>query len=191
MIYVFLADGFEECEAIAPVDFLIRANLDVVTVKVGGQTNKKVLGSRRIEIAANIHEGEIDLNNLSDLEMIVLPGGAAGVENLYESETVKKITDYCVENKVKIGAICAAPSILARRGYLKNVKTTAFPSFRHYLTDNGAVLEETKNVITDDIFTTADGVRSSIDFAIELVRVLKGGEWSEIVGTDKPAPGNK
>ncbi|MCL2097004.1 MAG: DJ-1/PfpI family protein [Oscillospiraceae bacterium] len=191
MVYVFLANGFEECEAVAPIDMLRRANLNVITVKVcGGEEleDDDVTGSRNIKITADIHLEEIDLRSLQNLQMIVLPGGLAGTENLFKSEKLAKIIDYCVENKIKIGAICAAPSILARRGYLKNIRATAFPTFRRYLSEGGALAEEIKNVVTDDIFTTGDGVKSSIDFAIELVRVLKGDEWADSVGTDKPAP---
>ena len=88
MIYVFLADGFEECEAVAPIDLLRRAELDVLTVKVGESCEKnKVTGSHDIEIKADINETEVKTENL---QMIVLPGGGVGVENLYKSETVKK-----------------------------------------------------------------------------------------------------
>jgi 4-methyl-5(b-hydroxyethyl)-thiazole monophosphate biosynthesis len=191
MIYVFLADGFEELEAVAPIDMLRRAGLNVITVKVRGGEEfgyNEASGAHGLEITADICCNEIGLGSLENLQMIVLPGGALGVENLYKSENVKKLIEYCAENKIPIGAICAAPSILARRGYLKNIRATAFPTFRQYLTEGGAILEEDQNVVTDGVFTTADGVRSSIDFAVELVRVLKGDEWAEAVGTSKPAP---
>ena len=214
MVYVFLADGFEEIEALAPVDMLRRAGVDVRIVKTGqnGTPNKNnaweklrkaiapelfdslcVVSSRNIEIMADINIADIDLNKsdeLDDIEMLVLPGGLPGTDNLYNSERLKEIIDYCVKSNIRIGAICAAPSILARRGYLKDIRATAFPTFRHWLTENGARLETAQNVVTDGIFTTADGVRSSIDFAVELVRILKGSEWAEAVGTDKPAPNN-
>ena len=189
MVYVFLADGFEEVEAVAPIDMLRRAEVDVITVKVGGdESDNKVTGSHDIEITADIHENKIAggepemLETPEKLEMIVLPGGAVGVENLYESVVVKKIIDFCVKNKIKIGAICAAPSILARLGYLKDVRATAYPLFRHYLTDGGAVLEEKEKVITDGIFTTAAAAGVSVGFGLELVRVLKGADESERIG---------
>ena len=211
MVYVFLAEGFEELEALAPVDMLRRARVDVRTVKVGEgspQNQSKVweklrraiepdlpddysvTSARNIELMADINIASIDLDNLEDLEMIVLPGGLPGTDNLYACEKLGGIIDYCVKNNIKIGAICAAPSILARRGYLKNIRATAFPAFRHWLEQNGARLEPEQRVVTDGIFTTADGVLSSINFAIELVRVLKGSEWAESIGTDKPAPNN-
>lgn len=175
MVYIFLADGFEEAEAVAPIDMLRRAGLDAITVKTGAK-NKTALGSHNIEIAADIHEDEIGANIP---EMIVLPGGAAGVENLYNSGVVKKLIAYCAVNNIPIGAICAAPSILARMGYLKNIRATAHPTFRHYLTEGGAVLEETKKVVTDSIFTTAAAAGVSLEFGLELVRVLKGGSEAD------------
>ena len=189
MIYVFLADGFEECEAVAPIDILRRADLEVITVKTGDNNyninnniNNIVGGSHRIKVTTDIHESEIDLSSVSNLEMIVLPGGGYGVENLYKSEIVKKIIDYCINRDVPIGAICAAPSILARLGYLNGVRATAYPSFRHYLMENGAVLEENKKVVTDGIFTTAAAAGVSIEFGFELVRVLKGDETAKKIG---------
>jgi len=224
MIYVFLADGFEEIEAVAPIDILRRAGYRVVLVKIKKAKIYKsvmskiadifiyqgdefsVAGSHDIELKINLQEKEIIFSEkpekvknqkyesdeeaelyepvfyVEDLEMIVLPGGADGVANLYESETVRKIIDYCVEHKIPIGAICAAPSILARLGYLKDIKATAYPTFRHYLTENGAVLEENEKVITDGIFTTAAAAGVSIEFGLELVRVLKGEDEAKKIG---------
>jgi len=172
MIYIFLADGFEEIEAVAPVDMLRRAGCEVIIVKVGGG-EIAALGSHDIKITADIHENAVETTGLS---MIVLPGGAAGVENLYNSETVKKTISHCFENNIPIGAICAAPSILARMGYLNNIRATAYPSFRRYLAEGGAIVEETAKTVTDKIFTTAAGAGVSLDFGIELVKVLKGEE---------------
>jgi len=200
MVYVFLADGFEEIEALAPVDMLRRARVDVKIVKIGdgdpGEPQSGIwekirkaiapelffdcsaFSSRNVEVIADIHESEIDSDNL---EMIILPGGAAGVENLYKSDKLKEIISHCVKNNIKIGAICAAPSILARMGYLKDIKATAYPTFRHYLTDGGAIISEEK-VITDGLFTTAAGAGVSLEFALELVRALKGSEAARNIG---------
>ena len=174
MIYVFIADGSEEVESVAPIDFLRREKFDVRIVKVGGG-GLQAVGSRGIKIVADIHESEIDADGLHGLDMIVLPGGAGGVEDLYKSEIVKRIIEHCVENNINIGAICAAPSVLARRGFLKNVRSTAFPSFAHYLTGGGAAAVD-EPVVTDGIFTTARDVFASVDFALELAKILKNTE---------------
>lgn len=181
MVYVFIADGSEEIETISPIDFLRRAGVEVTVVKVGGD-GTFIKGSRGIIIGADIHESEICIDNVpADLEMIVLPGGAVGAENLYESKTVAEFIENCVLHNIKIGAICAAPSILARRGHLNGKKATAFPLFRHYLADNGSIVSDLP-VVTDGIFTTAWGVLASIDFAVELVRVLKGDAEAAKIG---------
>ena len=243
MVYVFLANGVEEVEAVAPIDMLRRAGIRVVIVKVSANTSDDngfistikrtlfyddindltVTGSHNIEIVADLNEKEIIFTKtpdklaeksektkeakeakenkefikfanreeyeeyaivkyVSDLSMIILPGGAAGVENLYHSEIVQKVIAYCVENKIPIGAICAAPSILARQGYLKDVTATAHPLFRHYLTENGAVLEVNQKVVTDGIFTTAAAAGVSTEFGLELVSILKGADEAKKIG---------
>lgn len=181
MVYVFLADGFEEIEAAAPIDILRRASLEVTVVKAG-PGGRAARGSHGMEIAAEMREEEIDASNPKNLEMIVLPGGGAGVENLYKSKIVKEIIARCVKDGIKIGAICAAPSILARLGYLKNIRATAYPSFRNYLAEGGAILEETKKVLTDGIFTTAAGAGVSVEFGLELAAVLAGGAEAKRIG---------
>ncbi|MDE6101929.1 MAG: DJ-1/PfpI family protein, partial [Ruminococcus sp.] len=103
MIYVFLANGFEETEALAPVDLLRRAGKKVVTVGVGDNI---ITGSHGIPVVTDTIAQEIRLDE--DLEMIVLPGGMPGTLNLEKSEYVQNAVDYCVKNNRFIGAICAA-----------------------------------------------------------------------------------
>ncbi|MCH5204085.1 MAG: DJ-1/PfpI family protein [Oscillospiraceae bacterium] len=171
MVYVFLANGFEETEAIAPIDMLRRARLDVITVGIGG---KEVTSSHGIPMKADITDGEIELSD--NLEMIVLPGGSLGTENLDKSPVVQSAVDYCAKNNIPMGAICAAPSIYGKRGLLKGLKATAFPDYRKYL--EGAEISE-RNVVTDGLFTTAAGAGVSVDFGLELVKVLKGQQLSD------------
>lgn len=170
MVYVFLANGFEETEAIAPIDMLRRAKLDVKTVGIGGFD---VTSSHGIPMKADITDKEIELSE--KLEMIVLPGGKLGTENLENSPEVSAAIDYCVKNNIPLGAICAAPSIYGKKGLLKGLKATAFPDFRQYLT--GA--EITEGVVTDGLFTTAAGAGVSVEFGLELVKVLKGQKLSD------------
>lgn len=173
MVYVFLANGFEETEAIAPIDMLRRAKLDVITVGVGG---REVISSHKIPMKTDIEDKDVELSD--KLEMIVLPGGSLGTENLAASIVVQSAIDYCVENKVPMGAICAAPSIYGKRGLLKGHKATAFPDYRKYL--EGAEISE-RNVVTDGLFTTAAGAGVSVEFGLELVKVLKGKELSDTI----------
>ncbi len=170
MVYVFLADGFEEIEAIAPIDLLRRAGKTVLTV---GVTGKTVMGAHSIPVTADITETE--LASMEDCEMIVLPGGMPGTLNEEKSETVQSAIDFCVNNSIPVGAICAAPSILGHKGVLEGKNAVCYPGFEKDLP--GAVVG-TEGVVTDGIFTTARGAGVAVDFGLELVRVLCGEEAS-------------
>ncbi len=171
MIYVFLADGFEETEAIAPIDMLRRAKLDVKTVGVG---TSSPVSSHGVKVAADITEAEVKLT--PELELIVLPGGMPGTLNLEKSAVVQSAVKYCVESNKPIGAICAAPSILGKLGLLSGREAVCFPGFEQYLT-GAKVLD--RRCVPDGIFTTAAGAGAAIDFGLELVRVLCGDAKSE------------
>lgn len=170
MIYVFLADGFEETEAIAPIDMLRRAKLDVKTVGVGTQTPTS---SHGIKVAADLTEADVKLD--SSLQLIVLPGGMPGTLNLEVSATVQAAIKYCSENGIPVGAICAAPSVLGKLGLLSGRNAVCFPGFEQYLT--GAHVQN-KLCVTDGKFTTACGAGAAIAFGVELVKVLCGVEKS-------------
>lgn len=171
MIYVFLADGFEETEAIAPIDILRRAKQDVRTVGVG---TASPTSSHGIKVTADITENDISLDG--ELQLIVLPGGMPGTINLEASGTVQKAIAYCVQHDIPVGAICAAPSILGKPGLLSGKKAVCFPGFEQYL--KGADVLN-KLCVTDGLFTTACGAGAAIAFGLELVRVLCGAEKSE------------
>ena len=146
MIYVFLAKGFEEIEALAVVDFLRRAELEVCTVGIGG---KIIVGSHGIPVFADLDESEVKLDD--SLSAAVLPGGMPGTLNLEADETVRSAIEYCIENNKLLCAICAAPSILGHMGLLKGVKACCFPGFENEL-DGADVSDEfvcvDKNIIT-------------------------------------------
>lgn len=173
MVYVFMADGFEETEAIAPIDMLRRAGLDVVTV---GIKNDAVKSSHGVPVLCDMTDMQVELDER--LEMIVLPGGMPGTLNLEGNSVVQAAIDYCVKNEVPIGAICAAPSILGKKGLLDGKEAICFPGFEKFLT--GARLSD-KKVVTDGIFTTAAGAGAAVEFGLELVAVLKGKEASDKV----------
>ena len=170
MIYVFLADGFEECEALIPVDILLRAGFNVKTV---GVTGKNVKGSHGIEIVTDITADEATTDNL---ECIILPGGMPGTLNLEKSKTVGEFIDYSVNNDILISAICAAPSILGHKGLLVNKKATCYDGFEKELT--GA--ECTQNAVeTDGNIITACGVGAAFEFGFAVLSKLKGGLFTE------------
>lgn len=163
MIYVFLADGFEIIEALAPVDMLQRAKLNVKTV---GVTGKTVKSSGGIEVVADLQLNEIQIEQL---EMIILPGGMPGTINLEANETVQSFIDECVHNHIYIASICAAPSILAHKGLLKGRTATCFPSFAGDLSEANYVAG---GVQADGMFITAAGAGVCIPFGLKCVEVL-------------------
>ena len=166
MIAVFLANGFEEIEALAVVDILRRADVNVKTVAVGCTAPQ---GAHSITVQADIDETALIL---SDLGGIVLPGGMPGTVNLEASAVVQDAIRYALENHLCVGAICAAPSILGHKGYLNGLKATCYPGFESALT--GAILSD--GVVTDGNVTTGCGPGVAVDFALELVRRLVSAE---------------
>ena len=132
MVYVFLAEGFEEIEALTPVDLMRRAGLEVGLAGVGGL---EITGSHGISVKADLLAEEADM---AQAEAIVLPGGMPGTLNLEHSSAVQESIDNCVGKGVLVAAICAAPSILGHKGLLQGKKATAFPKFQQEL--EGAVL---------------------------------------------------
>lgn len=168
MIYVFLANGFEEIEALAPVDILRRAGKQVQTVGIGG---KIITGSHGVAVQADLTESEIVLGNA--LEMIVLPGGMPGTLHLEKSETVQTVIDFCAEREIYIGAICAAPSILGHKNLLNGKQAIAYPGFEAELA--GAVISE-YSVVQSDFMITAQGAGVAVPFGLKLAEVLTSPE---------------
>lgn len=176
MIYVFLADGFEEMEAITPVDVLRRCELEVKTVSVGGGLVRR--GSHGIEVAADITEEEV-LSGLDEtLEMVVLPGGMPGTLNLERSSAVQRAIDYAYKEGRLIGAICAAPSILGHKGMLKGKKAVCFEGFESQL-EGAEVLKAP--VCVDGKIITGRGAGVSLEFALKLAEELCSKERSELL----------
>jgi len=164
MIYVFLAEGFEEIEALTPVDCLRRAGKTVQAVGVGGAVIK---GAHGISVTADITADQIALDG--SLEMIVLPGGMPGTLNLGQSEIVKHAIEYCVAEKRWIAAICAAPTILGKMGLLRGKKVTCYPGMEADL--KGASYTH-RSVVTDGKLITAKGPGAAMDFGLKLVETM-------------------
>ncbi|MDR0946779.1 MAG: DJ-1/PfpI family protein [Ruminococcus sp.] len=163
MVYIFLADGFEEIEALAPVDILRRGGVDV---KLVGITGEYISGSHGIVVRSDIQDFTPDI----DTEMIILPGGMPGTRNLEASPLVQSAIDFCVKGGKYIAAICAAPSILGHKGLLSGKRATAFPGFEKDLT--GAIVSA-DSVVTDGNIITAKGAGAALEFGFELLKVLK------------------
>lgn len=173
MIYVFLANGFEETEALTTVDILRRGGCEVKTVSVDGESVVK--SSHNIGVVADIGICDVVKDNL---EGIVLPGGMPGTLNLDNSEIVKEYVRFCVDNNLIVGAICAGPSVLGKMGVLNGKKATCFPGFEEYL--EGA--EFTGDyAVTDSNIVTAKGMGATILFGVELLKLFKDEETANNV----------
>lgn len=174
MLVVFLANGFEEIEALATVDILRRAGLTVKTVGVGGTT---IVGAHNITVATDLEQDALDLTQVTG---VILPGGMPGTTNLDASSVVDGALEFAVRNKLPAAAICAAPLVLGRRGYLDGRKATCYPGFEAEL-KNAIIVKDA--VVTDGLFTTASGAGVAVDFALELVaRLVSAKKAEEIRG---------
>ncbi len=166
--YVFFANGFEEIEGLTVVDLLRRAQIPVQMVSISGE--KTVTGSHGIQIAADCGLDEV---NVDTAEMLILPGGQPGTENLYHCEELQAlITKFNNENR-PLAAICAAPTVFGRMGLLKDRKATCYPSCEENLHAATYLLD---SVVTDGNITTSRGMGTAIPFGLRLVSLLLSEE---------------
>ena len=165
MIYVMLANGFEEIEALAFADILRRADIDTKLVSV--TDNNIVEGSHGIKVVADICASEIDKEILT---AVVLPGGLPGTYNLRDSDAVKNILEFATENNKLIGAICAAPYVFDYYGYLVGKKATVNPGFESEMKHADLINER---VVIDGNIITSQGPGTAHEFAQAFISVLK------------------
>ena len=165
MVYVFLAEGFEEMEALCPVDILRRGGIAVKTV---GISTKTVTGSHSIPVVCDITEDEAVRENL---QAVVLPGGIPGTPNLEQNKTVQKFLDYAAKNNLIIAAICAAPSILGHKGLLQGKKAVSAAGYEKDLT--GALVCNVP-AVQDGNIITGWGAGGAFEFSFALLTALTG-----------------
>ena len=167
-IYVFLAEGFEEIEALTPVDVLRRAGLSVKTVSI--MDKQVVVGAHGIPVLADMMFADVDSEAT---EMILLPGGLPGATNLDAHEGLAKMILDFAKAKKSLAAICAAPLVFGNRGLLQGKKATCYPGFETYL--QGA--EYTAALVEKDgNFITAKGPGAALEFAFAIVEKYCGGQ---------------
>ncbi len=170
MVLVLLANGFEEIEALAPVDMLRRAGVEV---KICGIDTKTVVGAHKISVECDVLPCEVELDKIN---LLILPGGMPGAINLDKSEFTDRAITAVNKNGGRLAAICAAPLILGRRGLLKGREATCYPGFENEL--EGAIISE-KSVVTHGNITTARGMGVALEFSKELISLLVSKECSE------------
>lgn len=163
MVYVLLANGFEEIEALTPVDIMRRAGIEVKTVTITDELG--VLGAHNIKVEADIKLAEV---NREEMDLLMLPGGAGHV-NLDECGEVHELINYAVENGKYVAAICASPSIIGKMGILEGKKATAFPGFEKFLKGAEVVADK---VVVDGKIITAKGAGASAEFGFLIVEKL-------------------
>ena len=170
MVYMLLGTGFEETEAIAPLDLLRRAGVDVLTV---GVTGKTVFGSHKIGIEADITIEEVDLTNL---EMIILPGGLGGVASARASQSALDALRFAWENDKFVAAICAGPTVLADLGITDGKSATCYPGCEGGM---GSANMVECAAIRDGRLITGASAGCAIPFGLKLVEALKGKDEAD------------
>ncbi len=171
MLYMFFAEGFEEVEAIATLDVIKRAGIEIESV---GIDSLEITGAHNIKIVCDKVVSDICVSD--SLTGIILPGGMPGTTNLINSQTVNDFIDFCAEKELLICAICAAPMILGRKNLLNGCKAVCFPGFEDELT--GAEISD-KFVCRDGNIITAKGMGSAVNFGLEIVASIKGRDVAD------------
>ena len=162
MVVLFLAEGFEEIEALLPLDLLRRAGVETVTVGIGGRT---IRGAHGICVQA-----DTEIVPQDRLDMVILPGGMPGAAHLDASDVVDKTLARADADGAYLAAICAAPMVLGHKGYLHGKRAVCFPGFESELI--GADVQTSCGVVRDGRIITAKGMGVALDFGMRLVAAL-------------------
>jgi len=171
MVYMLLGTGFEETEAVTPLDLLRRAGIKTLTVGVDGKTVK---GSHGIELVADITMDELDL---TDLEMIILPGGLGGVATARASKPALDALRFAWENGKFVAAICAGPTVLADLGITSGKKATCYPGCEDGMADAEMIPDVA--CVRDGKLITGTSAGCAVSFGLELIKALKGDTAAE------------
>ena len=164
---IILVNNFEDVEALATVDVLRRSGIIIDTTSLD---NKDVITQSNNKITVDYLLNEVNVN---EYDFLILPGGKAVFNILDNDKRIDDLVDYFYSNKKLICAICAAPRLIAKRGYFKNLKFTIFPGC---LETEVLGKQTTKGVVVEDYFITAKSMYYSIEFALEIIKKLQGKE---------------
>lgn len=175
MVYLFLADGFEEVEAITPIDYIRRCNIEVCSVGING---KRAKGAHGLVIEADMEISEFNPSQVKD--MLILPGGLQGTQNLKSNSKVIESLKIAGDTG-SIAAICAAPSILGELGLLKGKKACCFPGFEKYLKEAKISFEP---VAVDGNIITSRGPGTAQQFSFEIIQYLVDREKADEIAQE-------
>ena len=170
MVYMLLGTGFEETEAIAPLDLLRRAGVEIQTVGLNG---KVIYGSHGIGVEADIEIGQLDL---TALEMIILPGGLGGVASIRACDAAMKAVRFAWENGKYTAAICAGPTVLADLGIVDGKNATCYPGCEENM---GSAKMVEAAAVTDGKLITGTSAGCAVPFGLALIAALKGQEEAD------------
>lgn len=170
MIYLLLADGFEEIEALTPLDVLRRAGLSVRTLSI---KDGPVMGAHGITVTADMPAEEA----VDRIELLILPGGMPGSKNLDACPQTDRLIQKATADGGRLAAICAAPMILGKRGLLAGRRAVCYPGFEKYLT--GATVVTDRDVVTDGYITTAVGMGAAPKFSTALLALMTDCKTAE------------
>ena len=173
MVYILLAPGFEEMEALVPADLLRRAGLDVALVSLEGEL---VLGGHNIAVKADMELSQV---RLEDMQMLMLPGGGVGVANLGNDERVETLVKQACALDKNLCAICAAPSLLSKWGLLAGKAAVCYPTWKDRIPD--ANYRSGAKLAVDGRIITGQAAGASFEFGLELIEVLRGAETAQRV----------
>ena len=175
-VCILLAEGFEEVEALTPVDLLRRAGIEVVTVSMN--ETREVTGRSQITVLADTLWADAHADTA---DMLVLPGGQPGVKNLGAHEGLTALLKKYADEEKLLAAICAAPTIFGALGIVNGKKATCYPGLEDQLTGAYAVTDQ--RVVTDGNITTSRGAGTSVAFALRLIEILKNSDAAEKVAS--------
>jgi 4-methyl-5(b-hydroxyethyl)-thiazole monophosphate biosynthesis len=171
---VFLANGFEEIEAVTITDILRRGNIKVT---IAGLTPNPIYGAHKIRIISDISVDEVSAN---EFDAIICPGGSPGYSNLRSNSKVIQIITNAYNQKKLVAAICAAPAVLSDAGILQNKNCTIYPGMENELTKGGG-FPKPDNVVVDGNIVTSKGPATALAFSLKLVEILEGKQVAESV----------
>ena len=173
MVYMLLGTGFEETEAIAPLDLLRRAGVQILTVGINGKT---VCGGHGIGIETDITLEELDLTNL---EMVIIPGGLGGVASVRASKEAMAALAFAWENDKYVAAICAGPTVLADLHITDGKNATCYPGCESGM--GNAIVAENAAAVRDGKLITGTSAGCAVKFGLELISALKGEEAAKVI----------
>ena len=172
MVYMLLGTGFEETEAIAPLDLLRRAGVEIATVGING---KVITGSHNIPVTADLELSQMDLNAM---DMIILPGGLGGVNSIKACDKALEAVRYAYDNSKFVAAICAGPTILAQLHITDGKNATCYPGCEPQM---GTANMVNAAAVTDGKVITGTSAGCAIPFGLALITALKGAEAADAI----------